>query len=288
MERPTPKPPITPFENDSEYKRLFGAKKPKKKKDTKGIIVPVSGGKDSAATLLLAIEEIGKEFVIPVFNDTGWEHPITYKYLEYLESHLGLKINRTIGGNRRDGTKARTLQELIKSQGRFPFGLGRFCTTYLKQYALRDWYKNNLYSPKDNYEIWFGMRTGESSQRARKYADVSPYELMDMGDLFPSRYPKKLRATLKVRLPIVDWYTDEVFEYLKDNGVKYNPLYDEGTNDRVGCYPCMLAGKKVQQRMLNTVFGQQRVQEIKDLELKIGQKYEMYDTDQGSCELCNI
>ncbi len=30
--RPSPKPPITPFEDDSEYKRLFGAKKPEKKK----------------------------------------------------------------------------------------------------------------------------------------------------------------------------------------------------------------------------------------------------------------
>jgi len=258
------------------------------KTERKGIIVPVSGGKDSTASLILAIKEIGKESVIPVFNDTGWEHPLTYEYLEYLESHLDLKINRTIGGDRKDGTKARTLPELIKSQGKFPFGLGRFCTTYLKQYALRDWYKNNLYDPDDNYEVWFGMRTGESNQRAKKYADVSPYQLVDMGDLFPSMYSKKLRATLQVRLPIVYWTTDEVFEYLKENNVKYNPLYDEGTNDRVGCYPCMLAGKKVQQRMLATEFGQQRLQEIKDLEFVIGEKYQMYDTDQGSCELCNI
>ena len=105
------------------------------KTERKGIIVPVSGGKDSTASLILAIEEVGKELVIPVFNDTGWEHPLTYEYLEYLESHLDLKINRTIGGDRKDGTKARTLPELIKSQGKFPFGLGRFCTTYLKQYA---------------------------------------------------------------------------------------------------------------------------------------------------------
>jgi len=257
-------------------------------KKRKGIIVPVSGGKDSAATLCLAIQESGKDEVIPVFNDTGWEHPLTYEYLDYLETRLGLTIHRTIGGDRKDGTKARTLPELIKAQGRFPFGLGRFCTTHLKQYALRDWYKNNLYNPDDNYEIWFGMRTDESSQRAKKYADVSPYDLHDIGDLFPARYSKKLRATLQVRLPIVDWNTDEVFQYLLESDVKYNPLYDEGTNNRVGCYPCMLAGKKVQKKMLATEYGQQRLQEIKEIEIVIGQKYEMYDTDQGSCELCKM
>ena len=50
----------------------------------------------------------------------------------------------------------------------------------------------------------------------------------------------------------------------------------------------MLAGKKAQQRMFATEFGQVRLKQIRELEKEIGVKYEMYDTDQGSCELCNI
>ena len=50
----------------------------------------------------------------------------------------------------------------------------------------------------------------------------------------------------------------------------------------------MLAGKKVQQRMLNTKVGQERLKIIQQLEKDTGTKYEMFDTDQGSCELCNI
>lgn len=252
------------------------------------IIVPVSGGKDSTACLIKAIQEVGKEKVTPVFNDTGWEHPLTYKYLEYLEDRLGVSISRTVGGKRKDGTEQRTLPELIRAQGKFPFGRGRFCTMYLKQYAIRDWYRDNLYDGQTKHQVWFGMRSDESGQRARKYAGIESTDIFDIGDLFPSRYNKKLRTVLSTRLPIVDWLTPNVFTYLKENNVDHNPLYDEGTNDRVGCYPCMLAGKAAQQRMFSTKFGQIRLKEIKVLEKEIGVKYEMYDTDQGSCEVCNI
>ena len=43
--------------------------------------------------------------------------------------------------------------------------------------------------------------------------------------------------------------------------------------------------KKAQQRMFATEFGQVRLKQIQELEKEIGVKYEMYDTDQGSCEV---
>jgi 3'-phosphoadenosine 5'-phosphosulfate sulfotransferase (PAPS reductase)/FAD synthetase len=57
-------------------------------------VVSVSGGKDSAATLLLAIERFGVHRVIAIFCDTGNEHSEVYAYLDYLESSLGIKIVR--------------------------------------------------------------------------------------------------------------------------------------------------------------------------------------------------
>jgi 3'-phosphoadenosine 5'-phosphosulfate sulfotransferase (PAPS reductase)/FAD synthetase len=54
----------------------------------------VSGGKDSAATLLLAIERFGAANLEPIFCDTGNEHAEVYAYLDYLEQALGIKINR--------------------------------------------------------------------------------------------------------------------------------------------------------------------------------------------------
>ena len=56
-------------------------------------IVSVSGGKDSTAMLLLAIEREVPN-LRAVFADTDNEHQITYDYLAYLESATGVKIER--------------------------------------------------------------------------------------------------------------------------------------------------------------------------------------------------
>lgn len=57
-------------------------------------VISVSGGKDSAATLLIALERFGRERVIPIFCDTGNEHEEVYTYLDYLEQALDIKIKR--------------------------------------------------------------------------------------------------------------------------------------------------------------------------------------------------
>jgi len=257
----------------------------------KNILVPLSGGKDSTATLLLALDK-QKDYpninVIAVFNDTGWEHPITYEYIDYLKGVLPVDIYVTKGADRQDGQKASTLSELIIAQGKFPFGRGRFCTSHLKQRALRNFYRDNIYDKNKQWWFWYGMRSDESNDRGKKYGDIVPACNFDMNEFFPSIYNKKLRETITVKLPIVTWSRFDVFSFIESKGIKYNPLYDEGTNDRVGCYPCMLSSEKVQQKMFSTEVGQQRLVEIKRLEKITGSKYEMYDTDQGSCEICKI
>jgi 3'-phosphoadenosine 5'-phosphosulfate sulfotransferase (PAPS reductase)/FAD synthetase len=57
-------------------------------------VVSVSGGKDSAATLLLALERFGRDRVTPIFCDTGNEHTAVYAYLSYLEQALDVQIVR--------------------------------------------------------------------------------------------------------------------------------------------------------------------------------------------------
>lgn len=57
-------------------------------------VISVSGGKDSAATLLLALERCPKEQVIPIFCDTGNEHDEVHRYLDYLEQALDITITR--------------------------------------------------------------------------------------------------------------------------------------------------------------------------------------------------
>lgn len=56
-------------------------------------VISMSGGKDSTAMALLALEQEA-ENVHFVFADTGHEHAQTYEYVDYLEQRLGIKIVR--------------------------------------------------------------------------------------------------------------------------------------------------------------------------------------------------
>ncbi|TJZ75616.1 phosphoadenosine phosphosulfate reductase domain-containing protein [Chitiniphilus eburneus] len=57
-------------------------------------VVSVSGGKDSAATLLVALQRFGRHRVRAIFCDTGNEHQAVYDYLSYLELALDITIDR--------------------------------------------------------------------------------------------------------------------------------------------------------------------------------------------------
>ena len=57
-------------------------------------VISVSGGKDSTATLLLALSRLPRNQIIAIFCDTGNEIPVTYAYLDDLEQHLGITIHR--------------------------------------------------------------------------------------------------------------------------------------------------------------------------------------------------
>ena len=51
-------------------------------------IISVSGGKDSTALLLLALERVPESSLEAVFADTGHEHPQTYEYIAYLSDQV--------------------------------------------------------------------------------------------------------------------------------------------------------------------------------------------------------
>jgi len=57
-------------------------------------VVSVSGGKDSTAVLLMAIQRFGRHRITPIFCDTGNEHTAVHAYLDYLEQALDIGIVR--------------------------------------------------------------------------------------------------------------------------------------------------------------------------------------------------
>ena len=238
------------------------------------VIVLFSGGKDSTLCLALALKHYHN--VIALFNDTGWEHPVTYQYIETLENHFNIKVHRT---------NYTTLEEEILKVKEWPTGVSRYCTKELKQRAFARYYDEELLEPNKKYEVWLGIRTGESYQRSQKYKSIVGKEYYEPEIIFPKQFKKKVAKTFLFRFPIIDIQEHQVYLWLKKLKVPLNPLYYEGSSDRVGCYPCLLASKNKQKAMLETEFGLTRQKKLLEIENKIGRKYEMYDVD-NKCEFC--
>lgn len=238
------------------------------------IVVPVSGGKDSQTCLKLAVSEYGPGAVLGLFCDTGWEHPWTYAHVERLKSLYGVDI-RTV--------RAGTVEDKVRKHKRFPWSVGRFCTEELKINPSRDFYRD-FAETNGGFEVWYGMRSGESMDRAKRYAgkvgnDIyPPHEVLD-------KYPKYLaKAGVMFRLPILEWSSADVFEYL---GGEENPLYTAGF-DRVGCFPCLASSPQNHTNAFEfDAFGAAQKQRVIQLERDIGKKHAPANTDQ-LCMWCQI
>lgn len=210
-------------------------------------IVSFSGGKDSTATALLALEAGGD--VRLVFADTGNEHELTLEYVrEYAPAALGIEVvelradfSRQIAGKRAfveskwpehgisEDFIRRTLEilhptgvpflDLCLWKGRFPSRMAQFCTQELKRYPLEA-YMLERQGEGLKLESWQGVRRDESRNRA--------------GVLDREETPEGWTI---VR-PIASWTAAEVVAYVLKSGVKLNPLYSLGMG-RVGCMPCI-------------------------------------------------
>lgn len=222
----------------------------------------ISGGKDSLADWLLAIESGCA--TLQVFADTGHEHPQTMEYLEYLENKLGpikrvkADFSQRIEGKRKfiaekwplslveecgmsPDEAAATIEralavlkptgnpflDLCMWKGRFPSTKARFCTFELKHEPIKTQVVDPIIASGKKVISWQGVRAQESPARAL----LSDWEEgLDIG------------PNLAVYRPILKWTHEEVFAMAKRHGIKPNPLYQQGCS-RVGCMPCIHARK---------------------------------------------
>ncbi|MHB1547072.1 MAG: phosphoadenosine phosphosulfate reductase domain-containing protein [bacterium] len=222
------------------------------------IIVSVSGGKDSTAMLLKALDEHPKKNIIPVFCDTGWEHPVTYEYLNYLEKTLNIEITR-IKNKRFDG-----LLDMIRKKKMFPTSDPKYhyCSYELKKVPIRQFLKQF----KEPVENWVGIRAQESKNRERRYSGISPDELLDYADTDTSS-PKYCHIH-KTRFPIIDLSLKDIMKFYKKRNIKLNPLYYE-FNSRVGCYPCILSGMQDWKIIYKSDIGKSNILKLVELEKEL-------------------
>lgn len=179
-------------------------------------VVSVSGGKDSAATVL-ALREAGLEAHHCVFADTGWEAPETYEYLGTMERVLGIKIDRVgVPG----GMRAK-----IRARAGFPARMQRWCTRELKIDPITEFCDRVAEAAQIDVVQVVGIRAEESAARAQ----MKTFERDDSRDVYVWR-------------PIMEWAIADVLAIHHRHGLPVNPLYKRGHN-RVGCWPCIFASK---------------------------------------------
>lgn len=200
------------------------------------LIVPVSGGKDSQVCLSLAKQE-WKGPMVAVHQSTGYDHPDTYQQLRDMEAFYGVKVMNTVSVHG-------DMFGFLEFAGYFPNDAARGCTQELKQKPFARWLLDEGFTP-DNCEIWFGMRgTDESAARSGKYGGLEGGDVFALSDISPfyGEGWRKPLGPIEVRLRVVDWTTEQIFDHILSEGAPLNPLYGRGAT-RVGCYPCLLTRK---------------------------------------------
>ena len=216
-------------------------------------IISVSGGKDSTALLLLAIER-NTENMQAVFADTGNEHQQTYDYVRYLHENI-FPIRRVVAdfsqqieGKRQYvltkwaekgvsqanidraaaalGPTGNPFLDLCIWKGRFPSSKAAFCSEELKRNPIIRQVQNPLLDAGDDVVSWQGVRRDESLRRSTLTERELKSRREDTG------------AELCNYRPILDWTAADVFAMHDKHGVMKNPLYSQGMG-RVGCMPCI-------------------------------------------------
>lgn len=104
------------------------------------------------------MQKYGKDNVIAVFMDTGWEHELTYKHIEEVIKQIGCIYIKLRGKY--------TFLSLAFKKKRFPSTKARFCTEELKIKPFIDWV---LAQPYDMIIVQ-GIRAEESASH-KWYAD---------------------------------------------------------------------------------------------------------------------
>lgn len=223
----------------------------KAKIGSRRVIASVSGGKDSAA-MSLYLRELGIEHE-RVFMDTGWESPHLY---EYLRGPLTAKLGPI--------TEIRAEVDflgLVEKKGLFPSRLMRFCTTELKVLPFKKYLAGFVEEHGGDVVSVVGIRRAESNARSK----MAEWEWDDGFDC-------------EIWRPLVTWTRDDVVACHARHDLAMNPLYALGAT-RVGCWPCIHAGKK--EIELVARIDPSRIDHIEQIEQRLNEAGAVRDAQLG-------
>ena len=200
-----------------------------------GLYLAFSGGKDSQCIYHLA-KESGVKFDAH-YNITGIDPPEVVKFIE--EKYPDVKREMY----------EKSMYRLIIENGMPPTRLIRYCCRILKERGGVD------------RICVTGVRWEESPRRKVKRAtfeavgnSTKDITLLNDNDEDRRQFEVCMSKGKKIINPIIDWTSEDVWEYLNTNNIEHCCLYDEGFK-RLGCIGCPMAGTRGREKEFNRYPG---------------------------------
>ena len=170
-----------------------------------------SGAED--VVLIDMASKLGKGFSVFCL-DTGRLHAETYRFIDMVRQFYGIEVRVIV-------PEAQSVEDLVQKKGLFSFyeeGHGECCS--IRKIAP-------LRKVLAQYDGWAtGQRRDQSPTRVQ--VPVATWDRTHFA-----------QGMLKVN-PLAAWSGEQVWTYIRDNGVPYNQLHDQGFVS-VGCEPCTRA-----------------------------------------------
>jgi phosphoadenosine phosphosulfate reductase len=167
---------------------------------------------DMATSILNKDHDALKVFCL----DTGRLHPETYRYIETVRDQFGIDIELLM-------PKPEVVEKLVREKGLFSFyhdGHSECCAVRKIQPLQRKLME---------LDAWItGQRHDQNITRVEL-----PTEQID------SAFSNKERLLTKFN-PLANWTSEDVWTYIRENEIPYNPLHDQGMLS-IGCEPCTRA-----------------------------------------------
>lgn len=194
-----------------------------------GYYLAFSGGKDSVCVKALA--DMAKVKYDAHYTVTSVDPPELVAFIKTFDDvHFDFPVDK-------DG-KVQTMWNIIPKHSMPPTRVVRYCCADLKE------------SRGSNRFVVTGVRKAESTRRmltraglelGKKVSDKR--EHYDPDNPTPELMYICKQYYRKILNPIYDWSTEEVWQFIKEYGVRYCCLYDKGFK-RLGCIGCPMGGRQ--------------------------------------------
>lgn len=250
--------------NDS-YDILKLAAEMSKEYYQKPLIITYSGGKDSDVMVQLALECLQTSDFEVLNSHTTLDAPETVYYIRDKFKELNEKgVKTSINYSHYPDGRPKTIWSLIVDKEIPPTRIQRYCCKELKEVST------------PNRFVAVGVRASESTgrkgrnvfaTRGRNKSEAYYYYYYHVKEVFEDDKARRSEGGVEPNVagvydctfiakakrndelicnPIYSWENSDIWEFIHDRKMKYNPLYDKGFV-RVGCIGCPMAGNQIQE-----------------------------------------